>query len=99
MTRAAGSEEPPASDRVRTLTFALLDARAADATICPSEIARALVAGDAPDSWRDVMPVVHAAIDALVIQGRVRLSWKGRPLAARDGPYRIGRAPGADTRR
>lgn len=99
MTRVAGSEEPPAADTVRTLTFALLDARAADATICPSEVARALVADDAPDRWRDVMPDVHTAVDALVAEGRVRLSWKGKPLAARDGPYRIGRVRGADTRR
>jgi hypothetical protein len=37
------------------------------------------------------MPVVHAAIDGLVHDGLVRLSWKGRPLATRSGPYRIGR--------
>ncbi len=98
MTRVAGSEKSPAADNVRTLTFALLDARAVDATICPSEVARALVADDAPDSWRDVMPVVHMAVDALVTEGRVRLSWKGKPLAARDGPYRIGRVHAADSR-
>jgi hypothetical protein len=99
VTRTAGSEASPAADRARTLTVALLDARAANATICPSEVARALVADDAPDSWRDMMPDVHTAVDALVTEGRVRLSWKGKPLAARDGPYRIGRAHRADCRR
>jgi hypothetical protein len=74
----------------RAATLSLLARRAADATICPSEVARAI----APD-WRDAMPVVHAAIDRLVDDGLVRLSWKGRPLAARSGPYRIGR-PGGD---
>lgn len=96
MTLAAGSEGSPAVTRIRTLTFALLDARAADATICPSEVARALVAGDAPEAWREAMPAVHAAVDALVTEGRVRLSWKGNALAARDGPYRIARGHGAD---
>ncbi|UYY60347.1 DUF3253 domain-containing protein [Sphingomonas sp. S2-65] len=70
----------------RAATLSLLASRAADATICPSEVARAM----APD-WRGAMPAVHAAIDGLVRDGMVRLSWKGRPLATRSGPYRIGR--------
>lgn len=74
----------------RAATLSLLAARAADATICPSEVARAIA-----KDWRGAMPSVHAAIDRLVEEGSVRLSWKGRPLAARSGPYRIGR-PGAD---
>jgi hypothetical protein len=40
-----------------------------------------------------MMPIVHAAIDQLVIDGRVQLSWKGQVLASRVGPYRIGRRP------
>ena len=42
-------------------------------------------------NWRDAMPIVHSAIDRLVNEEVVRLSWKGHPLAKRDGPYRIGR--------
>ncbi|TRW15149.1 DUF3253 domain-containing protein [Glacieibacterium frigidum] len=72
----------------RDATLALLGQRAADATICPSEVARALDA----DDWRGTMPAVHAAIDLLVAEGLVRLSWKGEMLAARAGPYRIRRA-------
>ncbi|MFK3891249.1 DUF3253 domain-containing protein [Sphingomonas sp. NPDC079357] len=64
----------------------MLASRAPDATICPSEIARAI----APD-WREAMPQVHAAIDGLLQAGLVRLSWKGELLARRSGPYRIGR--------
>jgi hypothetical protein len=75
---------------VRAATLSLLAHRAPDATICPSEVARAI----APD-WRDGMPAVHAAIDGLVRDGLVQLSWKGRPLSTRSGPYRIGR-PGVD---
>ena len=69
--------------------LALLAARAPDATLCPSEVARVLAgAGD----WRDAMAGVHAAVDALAAAGRVRLSWKGVAMPAREGPYRIGRA-------
>ena len=70
----------------RIVTLALLARRAPGATICPSEVARAI----APD-WRDAMPAVHAAIDGLVGDGLVRLSWKRQPLTTRSGPYRIGR--------
>ncbi|MET0271056.1 MAG: DUF3253 domain-containing protein [Sphingomonas sp.] len=75
-------------------TLTLLAARAPDATLCPSEVARALAAdAGIAAGWRDLMPVVHAAVDRLVAGGHVRLSWKGRPLASRTGPYRIGHAP------
>lgn len=70
----------------RAATLTLLARRAPDATICPSEVARAI----APD-WRNAIPVVHAAIDGLVRDGLVRLSWKGQPLTVRSGPYRISR--------
>lgn len=70
----------------RVATLALLARRAPGATICPSEVARAI----APDG-RGAMPAVHAAIDGLVDDGLVRLSWKRQPLTARSGPYRIGR--------
>lgn len=69
----------------------LLDRRAAGATVCPSDVARALAAAAGEPDWRGEMAAVHAAVDALVAEGAVRLSWQGRPLAARAGPYRIGR--------
>ena len=79
----------------RALTLELLAARATGATICPSEVARAIAASTSPaataSDWRDAMPQVHAAIDAMVSEGLVRLSWKGKPLALRSGPYRIAR--------
>lgn len=67
----------------------MLAFRAPSATICQSEVARAI----APD-WRSAMPEVHAAIDEVAQAGSVRLSWKGQPLATRSGPYRIGRPSG-----
>ncbi|MEG3171488.1 DUF3253 domain-containing protein [Sphingomonas sp. ZB1N12] len=76
-------------------TLALLASRASTATVCPSEVARVLANAAVPKaaavSWRDLMPVVHAAVDRLVIDGHVRLSWKGQALPTRSGPYRIGR--------
>lgn len=73
----------------REMTLALLRARSPDASICPSEVARAI---SAAAEWRDAMPAVHAAVDSLLVDGLVRLSWKGTPLTKRAGPYRIGRA-------
>lgn len=83
-------------------TLALLAHRAAGATICPSEVARALAAdagGEPPAiGWRDAMPVVHAAVDRLVTEGAVQLSWKGEALKERSGPYRIGVRRQSDNR-
>jgi hypothetical protein len=74
----------------RALTLALLEARAEGASVCPSEVARALASGTG--EWRAAMPEVHAAVDRMAAEGLVRLSWKGRPLPTRAGPYRISRA-------
>lgn len=78
--------------------LALLGLRALGATICPSEVARRLAAGAGGDgeNWRDMMPLVHAAVDDLAGDGLVRLSWKGRSLDRRAGPYRIRKATQAD---
>ncbi len=85
----SGADTPRTNDP-RTVTLALLARRAPGATVCPSEVARAIT----PD-WRGAMPIVHAAIDDLLRDGLIRLSWKGRALTTRSGPYRIGR-PGDD---
>ncbi|MET0249936.1 MAG: DUF3253 domain-containing protein [Sphingobium sp.] len=72
--------------QAREAVLALLSSRRSGATICPSEAARSLAT-----DWRSAMPTVHAAVDALVEDGAVRISWKGRVLPKREGPYRIGR--------
>jgi hypothetical protein len=72
----------------RSVILGLLADRTDDASICPSEVARALGA----ENWREHMAVVHDTIDLLLQEGLVRLSWKGRTLPARAGPYRIRRA-------
>lgn len=73
-------------------TLALLAQRVETATICPSDVARALAAqaGD-PTAWRTEMPTVHHTVDLMARESEIVLSWKGQPLAKRDGPYRIGR--------
>ncbi|WP_333998603.1 DUF3253 domain-containing protein [Sphingomonas aurantiaca] len=42
----------------KAVTLSLLERRAPGATICPSEVARAIA-----EDWRGAMPAVHAAID------------------------------------
>lgn len=74
----------------RDMTLALLATRAAGATVCPSEVARALAKADGSE-WREAMPSVHAAIDGLMADGAIHLSWKGNALPRRAGPYRIGK--------
>ncbi|HEX8448422.1 MAG TPA: DUF3253 domain-containing protein [Allosphingosinicella sp.] len=78
-------------EEARAATLALLDSRPAGATICPSEVARGLAAAAGAEDWRGAMAAVHSAVDSMVAQGLVRLSWKGEAMPARDGPYRIGR--------
>lgn len=65
----------------------MLHARGAGRTLCPSEVARDL-AGEGGD-WRARMDEVHSAVDRLLDGGEIALSWKGRALDRRDGPYRV----------
>jgi hypothetical protein len=79
----------------RQTILMLLAARSAGGTVCPSEAARALVAasGDVgSEAWREAMPTVHAAVDHLVAKGQIALSWRGKALSRRAGPYRIGQS-------
>jgi hypothetical protein len=41
--------------------------------------------------WRAEMAAVHAAVDALLEQHVISLSWQGAPIQKRRGPYRIAR--------
>jgi hypothetical protein len=85
-------------DDARAATLSLLADHRPGATICPSDVARAIAAAAASPDWRAQMPAVHAAVDALVAGGLATLSWKGVPLEAREGPYRIRRAGGAKSK-
>lgn len=71
----------------------LLAGRAADATICPSEAARA-VGGTEEDAWRALMEPARRAARRLVAAGEVETTQGGRvvdPSTAK-GPIRIRRA-------
>jgi hypothetical protein len=87
---------PPLSHDARTAALELLDRRSDQATICPSEVAKAIASKAGADptrqAWRAVMPVVHAAIDQMMDDGLIELSWKRKSMPSRSGPYRIGRA-------
>jgi hypothetical protein len=74
----------------REAILALLAARRAGATICPSEAARAL-AGDDPSDWRPLMPAMREAAAALADEGRVAVTRRGRVVDARSarGPVRV----------
>lgn len=65
----------------------LLQCRGPGKTICPSEAARALA--DADGDWRAHMESVHTCVDALLEEGAITISWKGKQLGQRSGAYRI----------
>lgn len=82
----------PVDRRLEETIVALLDARAADSTICPSEAAREVD----PDGWRQLMEPARRAARRLVAQGRCVIRQGGRvvdPSTAK-GPIRVGRARG-----
>ncbi|MCH8611917.1 DUF3253 domain-containing protein [Arsenicicoccus dermatophilus] len=69
-----------------------LAARSPDASICPSEVARALW----PDDWRPRMAEVRAVAAVLVEQGQV-VATRGPDavdVLAPGGPVRLRRGPG-----
>lgn len=70
----------------------LLDGRAADATICPSDAARAVYEGD-DDGWRELMEPARRAAQRLVTAGEVEITQGGQrvDLDKARGPIRIRR--------
>ena len=72
----------------------LLADRAAGATICPSEAARAVAGAADEDAWRDLMEPARRAARRLVAAGEVEITQAGAvvdPSTAK-GPIRIRRA-------
>lgn len=74
--------------------FELLDHRGVGKTICPSEAAHVLARSNG--DWRSHMDSVHRAVDAMLENGAITLSWKGKKLGQRSGAYRIARRWPAD---
>lgn len=83
----------------RSLEDAVLDLlghRAPGASVCPSEVARA-VHGSGDEGWRALMDPVRRAAARLAARGRVEITQHGTPVdpAGARGPIRI-RRPARD---
>lgn len=75
--------------RLEASLESLLDARARDATVCPSEAARDV--GD--DDWRDLMDPARNAARRLVAAGRAQITQGGQVIDPDKvkGPIRVRR--------
>ncbi|MFE5297746.1 DUF3253 domain-containing protein [Streptomyces sp. NPDC056632] len=79
--------------RLERTILELLERRAPDASICPSDAARAAYDGD-DDGWRALMDSARLAARHLVDAGEVEITQSGRPVPPGEarGPIRIRRA-------
>ena len=76
--------------KLESAILELLSKRPADATVCPSEAARAV----SPDQWRDLMEPARQAARRLVAAGKIVITQSGHvvdPSTAK-GPIRLRRA-------
>jgi len=94
--RRAGSAAGREVDRALDAALArLLDARPATASVCPSEVARAVAAerGEEGEAWRELMEPARAAARRLVAAGGAQITQGGHvvdPSTAK-GPIRVRR--------
>lgn len=82
----------PVDRELEVAILALLDARAAGASICPSEAARQVATQrGVPDSWRSLMEPARRAARRLVAGGAVTITQNNRPVdpSTATGPIRI----------
>ncbi len=79
------------SEAVEAQIFELLSHRAPGASICPSEVARALASG--PSDWRALMPQVREVAQELARRQRLHVTRKGVRVDAMEhgGPIRLAR--------
>jgi len=91
--------KPAADSAIAEAIFALLDRRRADATICPSEVARAIY--PQASEWRAAMPRIRGVAAALAARGLLRATRRGEEVDATSegGPIRLGRAATDDLKR
>lgn len=74
---------------IRASIRELLSERADSATVCPSEVARAVK----PQGWRALMPLVRDVAREMAREGDVVVTQKGKPLPLDEawrGPVRFG---------
>lgn len=88
---ALGERGPKWWERMEREVAAAVAARGAGKTVCPSEIARAMV-GD--ETFRELMPHVREAAAVLADRGEIEVTQGGGPADARSarGPIRLGPA-------
>ena len=79
------------TEKIAAAIESMVAARAEGASVCPSEVARALAGDDGP--WRALMPAVRAAAAGLVRAGRLSVTRGGVAVDAMapGGPIRLGR--------
>ena len=80
---------------IRAVIPDLLGARAAGASICPSEVARSITT----EAWRKLMPLIRDVAREMANERLVEITQKGKRVSTDDvwrGPIRIVRG-GADT--
>lgn len=77
----------PSDAEVAAAILALAHERGPGRTLCPSEAARRLA-----EDWRPLMAQVRRVAAGLAAEGRVRVTQKGRAVAAETarGPIRLG---------
>jgi hypothetical protein len=88
---------PPADAELRQAVLDRLALRRPGATLCPSEVARALCADEA--GWRALMPRVREQAARLADDGRLVLTRRGVTVTREtlhQGPLRIGHPPAGD---
>jgi hypothetical protein len=88
---AENEPAPTADDEIERTIFALLRQRDAAASICPSDVARAL-ASKAP-AWRALMPAVRRVAAVLAERGSLRVTRGAEEVDAMSpgGPIRLRR--------
>ncbi len=86
--------DEPTDEAIAQAIEALLSARAAGASICPSDAARSLRA----DKWRPLMPAIRRVAATLARQGRLRITQGEREVSVQEidaqrlrGPIRLRR--------
>ncbi|MFI9613298.1 DUF3253 domain-containing protein [Streptomyces sp. NPDC052023] len=78
--------------RLERAILDLLERRGPEASICPSDAARAVHEGD-DDGWRALMEPARRAARRLATAGEVEITQGGRPVESTEarGPIRIRR--------
>jgi Protein of unknown function (DUF3253) len=74
---------PPDDELIESVLLTLVRDRGPDASVCPSEVARAL----ASDHWRPMMPDVRRIASRLAHQGTLEITQRGQPVPS-GGPWK-----------